>query len=614
MKFNRFVAVKLLWLGMFLLSKCKLFFFALLLCSIFSAALTVFLPTVMGGLTTSLHGGTLPAEFPFDHIRTPLAITALFAACGLLKIIMVFSHTALNRIFMNTLAMHLKSEIHNKILTLDAGYHNRNDMGKNIFNIENSARVANSVSMMFVLPLATLVTLFMASRSLQNSMNSMQIPSWLISCFIPMLFLLPFLGYWIGTKINRAFANLRQKRISANEELMNSLLAPLEIQSMNAEKQCSENVWAALKTATQKANMANFLASIESQLTSFFILFFQVLIAFVIATFYLKDATNTATGAGPLITCITLIPILFNQIGAIIASYLQTQQAEPEITSVYNLLHLEPEIKDAPDAVPVSAGPVTGIRFENVSFSYDKNCPVLRDLSFDLPIPGITALAANFGEGKTTLLHLLSRIYEPDSGSILLNGRDLRCYTLASLRATVIRVSQQPLFIQGTLRKNFQLQQPDVTDEAITEACKKTGIWETFLQLSPASPLDFQLQLGAKNISGGQRRLLALARMLVASDAKILMLDEPTNGLDAQTIQYVVLPILHELKKEKVVILVDHNLNFLNAMADKLLILEQGRLVHFDSPENLLADPESSYSKHCREYNLKQKEKANAPA
>lgn len=503
---------------------------------------------------------------------------------------------------MNTLSIHLKSELHDKILSLDAAYHDKNDQGKNVFSVQNCNSVSNSVCMMFVLPLSTLIALLMATRSLNSSMSSLSIPTWLIACLIPALFILPIFGYWLGTKINASFAKLRKKRISANEELINSLHAPTEIKAMNAEKKRSRTMWDALYKVTTDSNKANILSILENQLASICILFFQVLIAFVIAHFYLKENSSSGDGAGPLITCLTLIPVLFNQIGSAIASYLQTQQSEPEISAVFNLLHQEPAIKDAPDSCPFPGAPVTGIRFQDVSFSYDPNTQdLLQNFSVTLPPKKAIAIISKTGEGKSTLLHLLSRLYDPVSGSIRINDKDIRQYTISSLRTAVVRVSQQPLFIQGTIRENFKLQKPDFTDDEIKEACMKTGAWAALDVPGTESLLDFQLQLGAKNISGGQRKLLAIARALVP-ESKIILMDEPTSGIDTQRVNAHILPLIKELKKKKMVVFIDHNLNFVRSAADLILVLDEGKIIEFAPTEELIANKNSRFFKLWQEF------------
>ena len=585
----------------FLVSRSKKLFVLLLVTSVSAAVLGIFVPQVIGVMTNALQGNPVPKAFPFAWFGTPIAITMLFVASGLLKIVFSFASGVVERAFQNALTQNLKLFLHDKIVSLDAGYHDQHNQGENLFNINSASAVVSSVSMLSSLPVSSTLALILAVFSLYGSLKTVNIPSWLIICIIPALFAQPFIGYWIGNLINKAFAKLRASSMVLNEELLNSLKSPLEIQVMNAEKQRSQSILRALCDVTRSSNRANTITILDNQFTSICILFFQALIAVVIAIYYSKSNANPNT-SGSLVTCIMLIPEVFNQIGGFIASYIQAKQAEPEISSAYGIISAVSAIQDAPGAVAFPADRSAAIDIEHLNFGYHSEA-ILKDLSVTFPAGRTVAIVSHSGGGKSTLLHLLSRLYDPQDGHISIAGRDIRQYTIASLRDSVVRISQFPLFIRGTVRDNFQLQKADATDEEIENACRNAGIWNVLKdQCGDGNPADLPLSLGAENLSGGQRRLLSIARAMLKRPP-ILLLDEPTTGVDAQTTQNVIFPVLKNCKEKCLIVFVDHNMNFVRSLADMVLVLENGKVADFGPTEEIWAKKDSLFRKLWEEFN-----------
>ena len=593
---------KFSFVGLFLVSRSKGLFLLLLTMSILSAVLGIFVPQVIGVMTNALQGGIIPESFPFAWFKTPIAVTMLFVISGLLKILVSFTAGVVDRAFQNNLTQHLKLYLHDKILAMDAQYHNQHNEGENLFNINSATGVVASVSMLCALPVASLLGLYLAIMSLYASMKTVSIPLWLMLCILPALFAQPFIGFWLGNLINKAFAKLRAANMALNEELLNSMKSPVEVQVMNAQKPRSSFVLMALRNVVRCSNKANSFAILDSQLTSICILFFQALIAIVITIFYSKNSGNPGT-AGSLVTCIMLIPEVFNQIGAFVATYIQAKQAEPEIDVAYKLITATPAIQNTPDAVAYSAEAPSEITLDNVDFGYDPNELILKHLSVKIPAGKSVAIVSHSGGGKSTLLNLLSRLYEPQNGEISVAGRNIRQYAIGSLRESLLRISQFPLFVKGTVRENFLLQKPNATDDEIKEVCQTLGVWEVLAEQSKTgNPVDFQLSLGAENLSGGQRRRLSIARAMLGHPS-ILLLDEPTTGVDAETTQKVILPYLNSLKKKHPILFVDHNMNFVRNLADMVLVLEDGKVSDFGNTEEIWTKKSSLFRKLWEEYN-----------
>jgi ABC-type multidrug transport system fused ATPase/permease subunit len=211
----------------------------------------------------------------------------------------------------------------------------------------------------------------------------------------------------------------------------------------------------------------------------------------------------------------------------------------------------------------------------------------LRDFDLDVALDvngGCLALAGPSGAGKTTILRLLLRFYDPASGRILLDGHDVRDLDLRSLRENIAIVLQESLVFSGTIRDNIRLGRSDATDEEIVAAAMAADA-HRFIQALPDGYDTFVGQGGA-GLSGGQRQRLAIARALVR-DAPILLLDEPTSGLDASTADRIMGP-LRRLMVGRATIVISHNLLTVRE-ATEILVLDEGRIVERGAHDELLA-------------------------
>ncbi len=248
---------------------------------------------------------------------------------------------------------------------------------------------------------------------------------------------------------------------------------------------------------------------------------------------------------------------------------------------VLNLLELTPEIRDRPGAV--AAPPFEGaVRFEAVSFGYHPGQRVLEGVDFAVAPGQWVALVGPSGMGKSTLVSLLLRLYDPVEGRILIDGRDVRDYTLASLRAQISVVLQDSVLFAASVRDNIGHGAPGAGPEAIEEAARLANAHE-FIQ---ALPQGYDTIVGERGVtlSGGQRQRIAIARAALRK-APILVLDEPTTGLDEENEQAVV-EALERLSRGRTTFVVAHDLQ-LAARADLILYLEHGRLLESGTHEEL---------------------------
>ncbi len=251
---------------------------------------------------------------------------------------------------------------------------------------------------------------------------------------------------------------------------------------------------------------------------------------------------------------------------------------------VIEILDQQPTVSDRPNA-RVLAAPQGALSFDAVSFHYpESQDQTLEDVSFRVA-PGETlAIVGESGAGKSTIVRLLLRYYDPTSGQILLDGHDLREVGVHALRDTMAVVLQESLVVSGTIRENIAYGRPDATESEIVQAAQAADA-HTFIQALPQG-YDTLLAQGGAGLSGGQRQRLAIARAMVR-DAPILILDEPTTGLDAGASERILAPLRNAMRG-RTTIVISHNLLTVRE-ATEIIVLDGGRIVERGTHETLVA-------------------------
>jgi ATP-binding cassette subfamily B protein len=298
--------------------------------------------------------------------------------------------------------------------------------------------------------------------------------------------------------------------------------------------------------------------------------------------------------AGALIIKRVLQPgdilMLGSAMGAILGRLQQvatiTEQYQNAIVSgrrLYEVLHAPATVELRPSAQPLPPGR-GAVRFEHVTFGYHPTRPVLHDLSFDVAAGQVVALVGPTGAGKTTLVQLLARFYDPQVGRILIDGIDIRDVTLDSLRAQIAFVFQETYLFSDTVAANIAYGRPGVARGTIEEAAQMAQAAEFVDTL----PKGYQTILGERGatLSGGQRQRLAIARALAAGP-RILILDDATASVDPET-EELIHDAMRTVMKELTVFVIAHRLNTVRT-ADVVLVLEHGRLTQMGTHNELLA-------------------------
>lgn len=286
---------------------------------------------------------------------------------------------------------------------------------------------------------------------------------------------------------------------------------------------------------------------------------------------------------GQMLVVIAYIAAVYKPLETISYTIGSLQDRFISLKNTFDFLDLEPDINDSPRAktLPFTHG---RIRYENVDFSYSGRTDTLRDISFEAKAGQIIGIVGPTGAGKSTLVSLLPRFYDPLKGRILLDGVDIRELTLKSLRRQISIVLQEPLLFSGSIAENIRYGRLDASADEIMAAARAANAHDFIMRL----PQQYDTMLGERGaaISGGERQRISVARAFL-KNAPILVLDEPTSSVDSKT-EAVILEALERLMVGRTTFMIAHRLSTLQS-ADQILVLNQGRLVEQGTQEQLLS-------------------------
>jgi ATP-binding cassette subfamily B protein len=279
--------------------------------------------------------------------------------------------------------------------------------------------------------------------------------------------------------------------------------------------------------------------------------------------------------AGELIVIMAYMAQLFTPVQTITKRIGQLQGSLAGAARAFAVLDEVPDVVERPDARPMTGPSAGSIRFEQVSFGYENGHSVLHDISFDVTPGTRVGIAGHTGAGKTTLINLLTRLYDPTTGRILLDGRDLRDYRLGDLRRQFGIVLQEPVLFSTTIAENIAYARPEATAGEIVAAAVAASAHEFITAL----PDGYQTLVGERGVrlSGGERQRVSLARAFL-KDAPVLVLDEPTSSVDAGT-ESLIMEAMERLMRGRTTFMIAHRLSTLEG-CDVRLALDHGRLTH----------------------------------
>ena len=260
---------------------------------------------------------------------------------------------------------------------------------------------------------------------------------------------------------------------------------------------------------------------------------------------------------------------------------------------IFEIMDTQPDIKDSPHAFPLP--PIQGrVTFDHVTFSYDQEKTVLKDVSFDIPAGQTIVLVGPTGAGKSTIVNLISRFYGTTEGRVLIDGHDLRDVQLITLRKQMSVMMQDPFIFSGTIMENIRYGRLDATDDEVIKAAKTVYAHDFITQL----PNGYQTEVNERgsSLSQGQKQLISFARALL-NDPKILILDEATSSIDTHT-EMLIQKALEVLLKGRTSFVIAHRLSTIRN-ADCIMVVQDGHIAERGSHEELITLPGGHYRGLC---------------
>ncbi|WP_158737837.1 ABC transporter ATP-binding protein [Alteribacillus sp. YIM 98480] len=398
---------------------------------------------------------------------------------------------------------------------------------------------------------------------------------------IAIMIVLPIMFY-ISTnlrrKIRRSWQTVRLKQSTLNSHLNESIQGIRVTQAYTQEKEnmgyftdLNTDNYEAWEQATRKSAMFRPLVELSNAAGTAILIWYGI---------YLINAESITIGE--FVAFATFLGMFWEPISRLGQIYNQLLMAMASSERIFEYMDEKPSVPEKPNAKELKA--IKGdIRLESVAFSYDDKRTALHEMDLHMK-PGQTfALVGHTGSGKTTIVNLISRFYDPTKGRVLIDGNDLRNVTLDSLRSQVSMVLQDTFIFSGTIMENIRFGRPDASDEEVKKAAYHVGA-DGFIR-ALKNGYETEVEERGNVLSVGERQLISFARALLA-DPRILILDEATASIDTETEQ-IIQSALKKLLEGRTAIMIAHRLSTIRE-ADEIVVLDHGRMMEQGSHHELM--------------------------
>jgi ATP-binding cassette subfamily B protein len=442
------------------------------------------------------------------------------------------------------------------------------------------SRLTNDIDALQQLVTDGVTTLVTNSLTFVGAIVFLFILDWRLA--LATLTIMPFLlaaTLWFRSRSARAYAEVRNRIGDVSAHLQESISGVRVLQAFRREQSDYER----LSVANARYREVNFRTVLQSGLYFPFVEFLSAA-AVVIVLWYGGSLVDDRTlQVGVLVAFIAYLNSFFDPLQQLSQLYNTFQASMAAVQKVYKVLDTDPDMLDAPDAVdlPDARG---AVELRDVTFGYDADKPVLHDVDLIIPAGKTVALVGATGAGKSTVIKLLARFYDPQAGEVLIDGHDLRDVTQRSLREQLAVVPQEAFLFSGSVLDNIRFARPAASDDEVKRVARIVGVHD-FVESLPDG-YGTEVQEGGSALSTGQRQLISFARALLA-DPRILILDEATSSVDAESERRIE-RAMEVLFSGRTSIIVAHRLSTVR-YADEIVVVDGGRIVERGSHDELVA-------------------------
>ena len=462
-----------------------------------------------------------------------------------------------------SVAFDIRNRFHEKLQSLSFSFHDESETGQLLSRSVGDVDRIRFLTGRAILHIVQISTLIVGVGISMLQLNYRLALATFV--FIPALIIS---AKWFAGKFRPISLKIREREADLTSRLEQNLRGARIVKAFAREE--SEN-----QSFRKKNTLLLEKQLLAAKLRSFFLPFTQlvaqigILIILVYGGRLVIDGDLTIGELVAFSTYVTQLLAPVRRFGWILTS---VAQASASAERIFEILDLKSEVEEAPDAWDLGA--IEGrITFENVSFAYSKSKKILDDISFDIDPGEKVALLGGTGSGKSSIINLISRFYDPQTGGIKIDGHDLRDLTLKSVRDHVGTVLQDTTLFAASVKENIAFGRPDASMEDIVEAAKAARAHDFIEEL----PEKYESYVGERGVtlSGGQKQRLSIARAIL-KNPEILILDDATSSVDTETEQ-LIQDALEELMKGKTAIIIAQRLSTVR-QADKVFVMEKGRV------------------------------------
>jgi len=556
---DRVLIAKLLKLAL----SYRLYFIALAVATLARIGLNVLNPYVVKFVIDSVVSGNLSSLAYWSAVFLGLALASL-----IMGFVSSYSSSYLGNKVMYDLRNKMYRHIHRVKLQEVAG----EPVGRIVSRITNDVDTIGNVATSGLLDTVGDVITIGGAMFMMWSLS----PQLSLVCYM-LIPLMVLVNVFVISKARRAYRETRKKIAEVTSRISQDVAGASVVQAFSYRKRKNVEEFRRINEENMRANVQ--AAAITSSMSPLMAII-QAIGSAIILVYGGNLVLQGMLSLGTLMAFYGYLDMFFRPVRTLVMFFTTLQSTLAATERVFTFLEWEPERDEGEIEEPPKLGEV---EFRNVTFGYKEGVPVLKNVSFKVRPGEFVAIVGPTGAGKTTLVNLLLRFYEPWSGEILIDGVDVRRYKLSALRSAILMVPQEPLLISGTVLDNILLANPKATAEDVKKALRALGL-EDLIETLPEG-LETRVLEGGKNLSVGQRQVISFLRVFIANP-KILVLDEATSSVDPYT-EAKLQAALEKLARSRTTIVIAHRLQTV-VNADRIIVLDGGRVVEEGRHEELL--------------------------